>query len=95
MLSALNSTAADVCGDCGIVIAGGRAVVTAAAVKFLIGKRLRRKLILMEKAGLDIAALTAENFGLAGPSCDGPTHSNTNDTTPQTRSDAGQLTERF
>jgi len=36
-LSALNSTAEDDCGDCGIVIAGGRAVVTAAAVIFLIG----------------------------------------------------------
>ena len=71
MLSALNSTAADVCGDCGIVIAGGRAVVTAAAVIFLIGERLRRKQVLMTKLGLDIVVLSAENFGLAGPSSNG------------------------
>lgn len=66
MLSALNSTAADDCGDCGIMIAGVRAVVTAAAVIFLIGERLRRKLILLDKSGLHITVLTAEIAGLLG-----------------------------
>ena len=63
IFSALNSTAADYCGDCGIVIAGGRAVVTAAAVIFLIGERLRRKLIFAGKPGSHIRDLTAENEG--------------------------------
>ena len=60
MLSALKSTAADDCGDCGIVIAGGRAVLTAAAVIFLIGKRLRRELILICKLWSHLTILTAE-----------------------------------
>lgn len=45
MHSALNSTAADKCGDCGLMMADWRAVVTAAAVNFLIGRGLRRKMI--------------------------------------------------
>ena len=38
MFAALVVTAAVDCGDCGIMIAGVRAVVTAAAVNFLIGR---------------------------------------------------------
>ena len=38
ILSALKLTAAYDCADCGIMIAGGRAVVIAAAVIFLIGE---------------------------------------------------------
>lgn len=42
MRSALSSTAEDDCGDCGLLIAGRRAVVTAAAVNILMATRLRR-----------------------------------------------------